>query len=61
MSGWGGGFRVLYFRHQPVFVAGMGYVLVWVGGLSVWVGPVCSVGPLKVEQLPSRTCVGKYL
>lgn len=36
-------------------------VCVSVGGWwTVWVGLVCSVGPLKVERLPC-TCVGKYL
>lgn len=60
MPGLEGGFRVLYFRYPPAFVARMGCVSVWVGGLSVWGGLVCSVGPLKVERLPC-TCVGKYL
>lgn len=31
-----------------------------VGGWTLWVGLVCSVGPLKVERLPC-TGVGKYL
>lgn len=44
----------------PTSLCRMDGLCVSVGGWTVWVGLVCSVGPLKVERLPC-TCVGKYL